>query len=505
MAIRDLRFRLLGEDRASGTFDRVADSSERAGGKISKFATGIGTAAGGLAAGGIAAGIGALSSFAGGAVDAFAAVEDATGAAGVQFGEALPQVVKFAEEAGKAFGLSKRAALDAQNEFGTLGKAAGLQGGDLADFSGKLTGLAGDLASFKGTSTEQAIGAVGAALRGENEPLRAYGVLLDDATIKAEAMKLGLIKTTKDALTPQNKTLAVQSAIFKQTKDAQGDYARTSTSTANVQKTLAAATEDAQAKLGAKLAPAMTAVRRGMLQVVLGATKLIENFQGSGKMGETLRGVLDKVKTAFRENRPEIDKVVGALKAMGEFIVTRVIPIFVDFFVARMKVAFSALALLVDAFNAIREPILGVFVAISRAFLDVVGGLVNGAAAAFGWIPGLGPKLKNAAAEFKTFAEKANENLDSIEKDRVIRVRISRIEEGIASGALSGSEGAAATVAALGGGRPRPAPRPAPIVRGRSRDNERVVTIVNLDGKHLTTVVNGVNVKAGRNGALVTP
>jgi hypothetical protein len=219
-----------------------------------------------------------VTEFGRGSVDAFAAVEDATGAAGVEFDKQLPTVVDFANRAATSFGLSKRAALEAQNTFGTLGKAAGLAGPDLSGFSQRLTGLAGDMASFKGTSTEQAIEAVGAALRGESEPIRAYGVLLDDATLRNEALAMGLIKTTKEALTPQQKALAAQSAILKQTKDAQGDYARTASSTANVQKTLAAETENAQAALGQKLAPALTVVRQGLLVAIRGSTGLIDAF-----------------------------------------------------------------------------------------------------------------------------------------------------------------------------------------------------------------------------------
>jgi hypothetical protein len=225
--------------------------------------------AGALIGGAISAGLlmaaAKIASFADGAVDSFAAVEDATGAAGVVFGSSLPTVLAFADKAGASFGLSKRAAIEAQNTFATLGKAAGLQGAPLAGFSGQLTGLAGDLASFKGTSTEQAVEAVGAALRGEMEPIRAYGVLLDDSTLRLQAVKMGLIKTVKEGLTPSQKALAAQAAILAQTKDAQGDYARTSTSTANVQKTLAAETENAQAALGQKLAPAVTWARTVML------------------------------------------------------------------------------------------------------------------------------------------------------------------------------------------------------------------------------------------------
>lgn len=326
--------------QAQASLGKVADSVGRAA-KVGSF---LGSAAGNLAG----AALGKVKDFATGAVDAFAAVEDATGAAGVQFGTQLPSVLKFADEAASSFGLSKRAALDAQNTFGTLGKAAGLTGPKLSGFSQDLTGLAGNLASFKGTTTEQAIEAVGAALRGESEPIRAYGVLLNDASIQAEGLALGLVKpvinTDKLAaahlrvkvatmalaaaqkehgkssieaqkaagalasattavktaqagsigpLSGANKTLAVQSLILKQTKDAQGDYARTSKSTANVQKTLAAETENAQAKLGQKLAPALTAVRQLLLQG-------IRALSGFATVIAATSGFVDKHSTALK-------------------------------------------------------------------------------------------------------------------------------------------------------------------------------------------------------------
>jgi hypothetical protein len=39
--------------------------------------------------------------------------------------------------------------------------------------------------------------AIGSALRGEFEPIRQYGVLLDDATLRNRALKLGLIESAK--------------------------------------------------------------------------------------------------------------------------------------------------------------------------------------------------------------------------------------------------------------------------------------------------------------------
>jgi hypothetical protein len=56
----------------------------------------------------------------------------------------------------------------------------------------------------------EAHAAIGAALRGESEPIRNYGVLLDDATMRQKAFELGLTSSTKNALLPQTKVLAVQ-------------------------------------------------------------------------------------------------------------------------------------------------------------------------------------------------------------------------------------------------------------------------------------------------------
>ena len=61
---------------------------------------------------------------------------------------------------------------------------------------------------------------MGATLRGETEPIRAYGVILNERDVKERAMAMGLISTTKDALTPQQKTLAAQAEILAQTDSA---------------------------------------------------------------------------------------------------------------------------------------------------------------------------------------------------------------------------------------------------------------------------------------------
>lgn len=266
--------------------------------RAAAFGGAIGGALGSLAASGLSAAASSISDFVTGSVAGFSELEDSTAAAEVVFGSAMGTIIDQSKTAAGTLGLSSQQVINAANTFGTYGKAAGLVGEDLAGFSTQLTALAGDMASFKGTSTEQAIEAVGAALRGETEPIRAYGVLLDDATLKAEAMAMGIYQGT-GPLTAQQKVLAAQSSILKQTSDAQGDFARTSESTANVQKTLAAETENLQAKFGTLLAPAFTAARSAGIDFVTG-----------------LSGSLDTIIPKFEAFQARASSAVEGLKAL---------------------------------------------------------------------------------------------------------------------------------------------------------------------------------------------
>jgi hypothetical protein len=334
VASRDLRVTLIGDDKTGKAFGSAGKNADGIGSKFAAVGKKVALAFGGMA---IAGGI-----FAKSGVDAFARVEDATGAAEVQFGAASKQVVAFAQTAAKNFGISTGAALDAANTFGTMGKAAGLSGQDLASFSTDFAGLAGDLASFKGTSPEQAIEAIGAALRGETEPIRAYGVLLDDASMRQEALKLGLISTTKNALTPQQKVLAAQSLIYKQTSDAQGDFARTSDSTANTAKRLAAETENASARLGEQLAPAVTAAREAFLGLIQSASRFVDYI---GPAVKTLMTAFSAFWAALREGDVTSDGLVGAFERVGDTL---------------HRVGQVAIPVLVGAFEAVKTAITSV-------------------------------------------------------------------------------------------------------------------------------------------------
>lgn len=274
--------------------DFSRESNRRIGGVGKKLGSGFGRAF--AAAGGAIAAVG-ITDFLTEAVGSASDLEEAGTKLNAIFGkDGSAAVQTFAAAGAKALGQTKLEVLDAAANFGIFGKAAGLGGTDLAKFSTGFASLSTDLASFYNADPTTAVEAIGAALRGESEPIRQFGVLLDDATLKNEAMALGLISTTKDALTPQQKVLAAQAAIYKQTQDAQGDFARTSGGLANQQRILSATFKDARAQLGSKLLPVVTRA------VTFLNDRALPAFEGiKAAIGDRLQPVLDNLGPAFEE------------------------------------------------------------------------------------------------------------------------------------------------------------------------------------------------------------
>jgi len=298
---RTLKLSILGDvDNLNKSLKSATTDVETFGDKMNKVgkAVGVALAAAAAAAGAMALKIGVE------AVKAASDLNETISKVGVLFGSTSKEIEKFASQAAGSLGQTKQQALDAAATFATFGKAAGLSGQDLSKFSIDFVKLSSDLASFNNTSPEQAINAIGAALRGESEPLRAYGVLLDDASLRQAALELGIVNTTKNALTPQQKVLAAQKLIFEQTSAAQGDFERTSDGLANKTRILTAQLENAKTTIGAALLP-----------VVLQLATFI---------GDKVIPIVEQFANAF-SNDP--NGAGGKIKAVGEVIVNVFTPI----------------------------------------------------------------------------------------------------------------------------------------------------------------------------------
>ncbi len=300
-----------GAEIRQGTEAAAGDAGERAGRSFGRrMVTAIGIAIAGATA------IGAvLVSAADKAVDSARDLAETQSKVGVVFGASADQVRAFAASAETALGQSKQTALDGAAAFAIYGKAAGLAGNNLVKFSTDLTELASDVGSFSNHDPAQVIADFGAAMRGEFDPIEKYGILLNETVVKQEALRLGLIKTTTAALTPQQRVLAVQAALYKQTADAQGDFARTSTGLANQQRILSAQVENLKARIGEALLPVVLQATAALTTQVMPALNELWSREGPKVIAW-----LTSATTKFSQfvGSVDLDKVADHVRRLGE-------------------------------------------------------------------------------------------------------------------------------------------------------------------------------------------
>lgn len=204
---------------------------------------------------------------------------------------------------------------------------------------------------------------------------------------------------------------------------------------------------------------AIKAIGAGIKDIVQGFSGNADNGSFWTKLGEGARDVYDaikavtdwirgdfipaiqetyqKFKPAFDAIRDAMDKLFGdakpgadsmkksfsglgpTIKAVGDIITKVVIPATGALILAFTTVMTMITVPLSAAFRAIgtitNTVVLPAFRAMSSVFLTVIGAIIEGAARAFGWVPGLGPKLQTAAREFSAFRDRVNAALNGIQ------------------------------------------------------------------------------------------
>lgn len=194
---------------------------------------------------------------AGGAAIKYASdTEESVNKVDVAFGKSAGKVKEFAESALENFGMAKGSALDAAATFGDMGTSMGLSKKSAADMATSLTGLGGDLASFKNIGVDQAMTALNGVFTGETESLKQLGIVMTQSNLDAFAMANGFGKTTKE-MTEAEKVQLRYAYVMDATKNAQGDFARTSDGTANALRTSQEGVKELAASFGEMLLPAI--------------------------------------------------------------------------------------------------------------------------------------------------------------------------------------------------------------------------------------------------------
>ncbi len=279
------------------------------------------------------------------------------------FGDQATAVQDWSKDAARAMGLSRSAALDAATGFGNMFTQLGFAGDEAANLSTQVVQMSADLGSFNNLDTADVADRISAAFRGEYDSLQLLIPNINAARVESEALAM-TGKTVAKELTAQEKAAAVLAIVQKDGAAAMGDYARTSDGLANSQKTLSAAWEDAKTQLGQALIPTLTAF----------ANVLVE------------KGVpaLEKMVAWVQANQDEITEF-GITAGQAVLVIVE----------GTLRMAAGFLGFHAAATDVMRQ--------INSAFTTFAVAILVAGEKAFGWVPGIGPKLTEARANIQVF------------------------------------------------------------------------------------------------------
>ena len=174
------------------------------------------------------------------------------------FKDGAADVEKWAATTSAALGRSNKQMLESANAMGQMlapmiGNRAAAQ-----DMSQNLARLSVDMASFfANTKDADALQALKSGLSGETEPLKRFGVVMNDAALSAFAMSQGLKVQFKD-MDQASQTTVRYAFIMKSLSDAQSDAIRTADSFPNQMKRMEGSLANVAARIGEALLPAAT-------------------------------------------------------------------------------------------------------------------------------------------------------------------------------------------------------------------------------------------------------
>lgn len=191
------------------------------------------------------------------AISNASAVNETLNVLDASFKENQNAVIAWAESFAQAAGRSQ---YDMREMAATLGAVLNpmMEGNAkvAAEMSTRLSELVVDLGSFFNAAEPDVLMALRSGISGEAEPLKRFGIVMNEATLKEYAMRAGINKSIK-SMTNAEKTTLRYNFILEQTKAAHGDAAKTAGGFANASKALMARLKDAGTSIGLRLLPSL--------------------------------------------------------------------------------------------------------------------------------------------------------------------------------------------------------------------------------------------------------
>ena len=248
-------------------------------------------------------------------IDAGSNLEESMSKINVVFGDSAQSVKDFASTAAQSMGISNQQALEAAGTYGNLLQAFGTTREKAAEMSTTMVQLAGDLASFNNVPVADALMAIRSGLSGEAEPLKRFGIAINDVRLKQEALALKLYDG-KGQLSVLAKSQAAYALILKDSSLAQGDYSRTSDGVANMQRTLTATFQDISAELGTALLPAFKTLLGFVNDSLLPVFKEFSDIVGTKGLGAAFKYLGEQALEALGKLDGWSDLVYGVVTAV---------------------------------------------------------------------------------------------------------------------------------------------------------------------------------------------
>lgn len=174
----------------------------------------------------------------------------------VSMGNMADKGMDFVNKLSEAYGLNRYELEKNLGTFNNMFDAMDIGEDAAYNMASGLTQLGNDMASFYNMKPEEAFLKLQAGITGEIEPLKRLGIVINETAVKTKALEMGLIDQG-DEMTEQQKVAARYALIMEQTKNAQGDLARTMDSPTNQLRQFRGAMEEAAANLGTAFIPLM--------------------------------------------------------------------------------------------------------------------------------------------------------------------------------------------------------------------------------------------------------
>lgn len=196
----------------------------------------------------------------------------------VTFKKNATEIKKWSETTLEQFGISKGAALEYASKYGDMATGMGMSTKEAVKLSKNITGLVGDLASFKNISQDIADTALTAIFTGETESLKQLGIVMTQTNLQEYARSQSIKKNIKD-MTQQEQVMLRYNYVMAMTKNAQGDFNRTSDQSANQMRIAQESIKQFGASVGSIFLPHVTK----MIQKVNQLLSKLNNLSDSKK------------------------------------------------------------------------------------------------------------------------------------------------------------------------------------------------------------------------------